>query len=57
MTEPTAARGNTEPLEGRLAYHPPEVRDLGSMADLTAAGTGDIGYDGSGYSSSSSPGS
>jgi hypothetical protein len=37
---------------GKRSYHPPQVRELGHLADLT--GTGPIqpgGFDGSGYTS------
>jgi hypothetical protein len=37
---------------GRLAYHPPEITDLGSVVELTeAASSAPSGpYDGAGYS-------
>jgi hypothetical protein len=37
---------------GRLAYHPPEITDLGSVVELTEANSNSPGgqYDGAGYS-------
>jgi hypothetical protein len=35
---------------GRLDYRAPEITDLGSVVDLTEAGSGGGTYDGAGYS-------
>jgi hypothetical protein len=54
MTEPTAARSDADSPDTRLAYHRPEVRDLGTLADLTeGGGSGPTASDGAGYNPSS----
>ncbi len=42
---------------GKLTYKAPEIESLGTIAEITASGGGSEGaFDGSGYTSSSSPG-
>jgi hypothetical protein len=43
--------------EPKLTYTAPEIESLGTIAEITASGHGSDGsFDGSGYTSSSSPG-
>jgi hypothetical protein len=50
MTQRDVGRDMEEQVAMGLTYHSPELRDHGSLADLTASGgSQDDGLDGAGY--------
>jgi hypothetical protein len=54
QTPPPPEESPRGPSEGdpeteKLSYHPPEVRELGHLAELTGTSTSGEGDDGSGY--------